>query len=106
MDAQTDTPIVTIFRNKLRPDAEDYPDELARMVAAVHEMPGFVESKVFTAEDGERATIITFASADAQRAWAEHPEHRVAQQRGRSEFYEFYRLQVCQLVRESSFDHE
>jgi heme-degrading monooxygenase HmoA len=98
-----DAPIVTIFRNRLRSDAEGYPDELARMVEAVHTMPGFLESKQFTADDGERVTIIMFESAATQRAWLEHPDHRVAQERGRQEFYEFYRLQVCSLVRESSF---
>ena len=41
---------------------------------------------------------------EAQRAWREHPLHRQAQERGRLEFYESYRLQVCELVRESLFD--
>ena len=98
-----DRPIVTIFRNRLRADPGGYADELARMVELVQTMPGFVESKTFTADDGERVTIITFESADGQRAWREHPLHRQAQERGRTEFYENYRLQVCELVRESVF---
>ena len=99
-----DTPVVTVFRNKLRPDADGYADELARMLNSVQLMPGFIESKTFTADDGERVTIIMFESLDQQRAWFEHPGHRTAQQRGRDEFYEFYRLQVCELVRESTFE--
>jgi heme-degrading monooxygenase HmoA len=99
-----DCPVVTVFRNKLRPDADGYNDELARMLDVVHRMPGFIESKTFTADDGERVTIIMFRSLEQQRAWFDHPGHRAAQQRGRDEFYEFYRLQVCQLVRESTFE--
>ena len=102
--AGMDRPIVTIFRSRLRPEPDGYADELARMVELVHQMPGFVESKQFTADDGERVTIITFESAEAQRAWREHPLHRKAQHRGRNEFYASYRLQVCELVRETDFE--
>ena len=35
--------------------------------------------------------------------WRNHPEHRVAQQRGRAEWYAEYRIQVCQLMWEHTF---
>jgi heme-degrading monooxygenase HmoA len=96
--------IVTVFRNRLDPDglAEYGPraqeiDDLART------MPGFVDAKTFTAADGERVTIATFADADSQRAWREHVEHRVAQQQGRERFYVEYSLQVCETVRARRF---
>jgi heme-degrading monooxygenase HmoA len=99
----SDGPIITIFRNRLRPDADGYADEAVRMVEAAKAMPGFIEVKTYTADDGERVTIVGFESEKTQRAWREHAEHRVAQKRGRAEFYSWYRLQVCQQLRETTF---
>jgi heme-degrading monooxygenase HmoA len=47
---------------------------------------------------------VAFESAEAQRAWAQHPEHRHAQKQGRERFYSEYHIQVCELVRESKFN--
>jgi heme-degrading monooxygenase HmoA len=66
-------------------------------------MPGFVSSKDFTADDGERVSIIEFDSAEALEAWRVQSDHWAAQQQGRHEYYEEYSLQVCDLVRQSTF---
>ena len=36
------------------------------------------------------------------RAWATQPEHVLVKQIGREKFYEDYRLQICEVVREST----
>ena len=70
--------VVTVFRNRLDPAASAaYADELAVVAVLARELPGFVETKLFVAADGERATVVTFADAVSHRAWAEHPRHRV-----------------------------
>ena len=54
--------IVTVFRNRLRPEASGgYAATSARMDALARAMPGHVDSKTFTAADGERVTVVTFA---------------------------------------------
>jgi heme-degrading monooxygenase HmoA len=96
--------IVTVFRSRLRPESlDEYGTWAARMSELARTMPGYVSHKSFTAEDGERVTIVEFESAEAQRAWALHAEHVQAKQRGRAAFYGEYKLQVCSVVRESSF---
>lgn len=96
--------IVTVFRSRLRPEMqEEYLRWVGRMNALAREMPGYVSHKGFVAEDGERVTIVEFESEAAQRAWAMHPEHVAAQQRGRHDFYQEYRIQVCQVHRDSAF---
>lgn len=96
--------IVTIFRSRLRPEAvEDYTRWATRMSELARAMPGYVSHTAFTAEDGERVTIVEFESEDTHRAWAMHPEHLQAQRKGRAEFYETFSLQVCQPLRESRF---
>ena len=96
--------IVTVFRNRLRPEArEEYQQWLARMRELAMSMPGYVSHKTFTADDGERVTIVEFASEEAQRAWATHREHVEAKKKGRASFYSEYRIQICTVQRDSAF---
>src|SRR4051812_24249209 len=90
--------VVTVFRNRLRPDADAYPDHAARIGALARTMPGYVEHKTFTAEDGERVTVVTFADRASHDGWRTHLEHRAAQRRGRDAFYETYSLQVADVT--------
>jgi heme-degrading monooxygenase HmoA len=105
MPPDSPPPIVTVFRSRLRPDAEahGYRELAVRMEARARAMPGFVDFKSFTADDGERVSIITFDSLDHLAAWRDDPEHRAAQQRGRTEFYEEYSVSVCEQRRNRVF---
>ena len=96
--------IVTIFRSRLGDRERDTYDVMAaRMYELATAMPGFVDAKFFTADDGERVTIVTFDSWEHHDAWKHHVEHVEAQRLGRSTFYDEFRLQVCELVRERTF---
>jgi heme-degrading monooxygenase HmoA len=97
--------IVTVFRSRLMPGLrDDYLAVVNRMVELAASMPGYISHKGFFADDGERVTIVEFESEAAQRAWRMHPEHREAQRKGRDVYYASYRLQVCEVKRESKFD--
>jgi heme-degrading monooxygenase HmoA len=96
--------IVTVFRSRLRDDAgESYSRTAEAMEERARAMPGFVDFKTFAAPDGERVSLITFASHAAHDAWRDDPAHRAAQRRGRGDWYEAYRIQVCELVAERTF---
>jgi heme-degrading monooxygenase HmoA len=73
------------------------------MQAAARSVPGFVDYKTFTAEDGERVSLVTFANLEAHRAWRSDPQHRRAQQQGRSEFYLEYSIQVGECTHASQW---
>ena len=63
--------IVTIFRSRLNPAAqEDYARWAARMGELAQQMPGYISHKGFVAEDGERVTIVEFESEQTQRVWS------------------------------------
>jgi heme-degrading monooxygenase HmoA len=64
-------------------------------------MPGFMEFKAFTANDGERVSVIVFDTLEHQAAWRDDPEHQSAQRRGRHEFYAEYSISVCEEYRTS-----
>ena len=95
--------VVTVFRSRLRADADGYPEHAARMSALAREMPGYVEHKVFTAEDGERVTVVTFADRPSHDAWGRHPEHLEAQRAGVRDYYEEYSISVGVVDRASGW---
>lgn len=95
---------VIVFRSRLRPGVEaEYNVRGAEMFALAETMPGYLGIKDFVAEDGERVAIAEFDTAENLRAWREHPDHRRAQEEGRSRWYSEYHIQVCTLERESRF---
>jgi heme-degrading monooxygenase HmoA len=91
--------MVTVFRSRLRPDAgESYEHTADDMEKYAREMPGFVDFKTFVAPDGERVSLVVFASREAHDAWRDDARHRAAQARGRADWYSEYSIQVCELV--------
>ncbi len=97
--------VLAVFRSRLRPEFDDEFQALAtRMLELARSMPGFISYKVFASDDGERASLIEFETAEQLRAWREHPEHREAQRLGRERFYTSYTLQVAEPGRESRFE--
>lgn len=96
--------VIIVFRSRIREGVEQ---ELAqvgqRMYELASSMPGFISYKDFVAEDGENVSIVEFESIETLAAWREHPEHKVAQQRGREAFFAEYHIQVCTPVRDYAF---
>jgi len=87
--------VVTVFRSRRRAGVADAYGPLADAVLeAARAQPGFVDFATFESADGERVSIITFASAEAHAAWRDDPGHRDAQRRGRDELYDGYSIQV------------
>ena len=80
--------IVTVFRSRVRKETlGEYVPLATRMSELATKMPGYLSHKGFVADDGERVTIVEFASEEAHRAWAQQVEHVAAQKKGRSTFY-------------------
>jgi len=93
--------IVTVFRSRLNPDfSDDYAEMSKRMSSLAQTMPGYISHKSFTAEDGERVTIVEFESMEGQLVWRNNAEHAEARVRGRTTFYDEYKVQVCEVLRE------
>ena len=96
--------ILTVFRSRLREEAqEDYLELAPKMSELARTMPGHLSHKTFTAEDGERVTLVEFADEAAQRDWSTQADHVAAKRRGRETFYAEYSIQVCTVLRESRF---
>jgi heme-degrading monooxygenase HmoA len=96
--------ILTVFRSRLNEGVlEEYDHHVAVTSALAEKMPGFLGHKMFTAEDGERVTLVEFDSMESQRAWSLSPEHKAAAIAGRRGFYKEYSIQICTVNRASRF---
>lgn len=100
--------IVVLFRSKLVPTAStDGYDEMAmEMDDLARTMAGFVDVKSFKAEDGERLTVVWWQDEETLRAWREQARHRVAQRTGRERWYEYYKMDVAEVIRTNNFDRK
>ena len=96
--------VVTVFRSRVRKETlGEYAPLATRMSELAMKMPGYIAHKGFVADDGERVTIVEFASEEAHRAWAQHAEHVEAKKKGRATFYAEYKIQICKVERENEF---
>jgi heme-degrading monooxygenase HmoA len=88
--------VVTVFRSRRRTGADEaYARLAAAMLDAARAVPGFVDFATFVGEDGDRVSLVTFATPEAHAAWRDDPAHRAAQRQGRDELYEWYSVQVA-----------
>jgi heme-degrading monooxygenase HmoA len=92
--------IVTVFRSRLNPDVgKEYTVMAVRMGELAKTMPGYISHKSFTAEDGERVTIVEFETMEGQLEWRRNAEHGEAMRLGRSTFYKEFRVQINTQIR-------
>lgn len=97
---------LVVFRNRKRADI-DYPAydaEADRMLELAQAQSGFLSFKSYTSEDGEVIALSEWQDEASARAWGRVAEHRVVQNRGRSEFYESYTLFACDAPRIHRFN--
>lgn len=99
--------IVILFRSKLTAAAgADYNQTSDRLEEYVKTLPGFHAVKSFTAEDGERLTVVWWKDKETLKAWRNDPTHREAQEMGRERWYEYYKMDVAEIYRESNFERK
>jgi heme-degrading monooxygenase HmoA len=97
--------MLILFRSKLNDgDADGYARMAEAMDAHARTFDGFVDAKSFVAEDGERLTVVWWRDEASLKVWATDARHRVAQQRGRERWYEYYKMDVAEIVRVSNFE--
>lgn len=96
--------LVILFRSRLTEAAgADYDAMDEELKAAARAAPGFVDVKSYMADDGERLTVVRWKDAETLRAWREYPRHREAQRTGRERWYQWYTIEVAEVVRDSAF---
>lgn len=104
MIAKTPKPpyYAVIFTN-LRTAVEDgYAETAARMVALAAEQDGFLGEE--SVRNGLGITISYWRDEEAIANWRKNAEHRIAQERGRAEWYSTFKTRVCKVERDYEFE--
>ena len=97
--------LVILFRSKLTDQAgEDYQAMNAELESLVRQNPGFIDVKSFKAEDGERLTVVWWRDEESLREWRQQVRHRFAQETGRKQWYQYYKMEVATIDRQSDFE--
>ncbi len=97
--------ILVAFRSRLRPEAtEAYAAMVQQIGPLAMQMPGYISHKAYTAADGERVTLVEYESEEAVKLWARDRQHAAAKKAGRGGFFSWYRVQICHVQSERSFD--
>jgi heme-degrading monooxygenase HmoA len=96
--------MVILFRSKLVDAPDGYTEMAEEMNALARTMPGFIDVKSFKAEDGERLTVVWWKNEETLRAWRENARHRLAQRLGRERWYQYYKLEVAEVVRTAAYE--
>jgi heme-degrading monooxygenase HmoA len=88
---------LVVFRNRKRADVDQaaYDAEAEAMERLAAAQPGYLGFKSYAADDGEVVALSEWADEAAARAWRQVAEHRAAQRRGRSDYYQEYTLFAC-----------
>ena len=96
--------IIVLFRSKLVDAPDGYAEMAQEMDDLARKMPGFVDVKSFKAEDGERLTVVWWQDEATLKGWREQVRHRVAQRLGREKWYQYYKLEVAEVIRANAFE--
>ena len=75
-----------------------YAETAQRMLQLASRQPGFLGFEA--ARQGIGITISYWQTLDAIKAWKANAEHLMAQQRGKDEWYKWYRVRICRVERE------
>jgi heme-degrading monooxygenase HmoA len=96
--------VVILFRSRLTSAAgADYVALDAELSELVKAQDGFLDVKSYSAADGERLTIVWWRDQESLAKWKALPRHAEAQRAGRQHWYQYYKMEVAEVVRESHF---
>ena len=88
-----------IFRAEIKQLDDQYVELASQMRTLAMEKYGCKEFTAVT--EGTQEIAISYWESEEQiRAWKQDAEHLVAQQYGREEWYQSYRVQVMKVIRE------
>ena len=95
--------IAVVFEVEMKPGRDqDYFDLATELKRELEKIDGFISVERFKSmsNDGKYVSLSFWRDEDAVARWREHTEHRVAQDRGKSEIFADFRIRVAQVVRD------
>ena len=98
---------VVVFTSQRAPvDGGGYEAMAARMEELARQQPGFLGVESVRDAEGVGITVSYWESLEAIRAWKANGEHLGAQAKGKSAWYQAYRLRICRVEREYGLERK
>jgi len=88
-----------IFRAEINEIDDSYITTAARMRKLAIKDYGCIEL-TSTTEGTQEITVSYWESLEDIKQWKENPEHKAAQELGRTKWYKWYKVQIVNIVRE------
>ncbi len=98
----TRPPYYAVIFTSQRTDMDDgYSQMSKKMEALAKRQPGYINME--NARDDVGITISYWESLEAIAQWKSNADHLFAQQKGISDWYEWYKVRICLVEREYEF---
>ena len=105
LDEHQQSCYAVIFTSERTPaEPDEYAATAERMVDLAREQPGFLGIESVRGSDGVGITVSYWRDIESIRAWKNVAEHQAAQQLGREKWYRNFKLRICRVENEYSFD--
>ena len=90
-----------IFTSILNSESDSYQEMAVKMEELARLQDGFIGFE--SARDEIGLSISYWSDLEAIKKWKAQIEHQKAQERGRSEWYSWYKVRICKVEREYEF---
>jgi len=101
--ATPEPPYYAVIFTSVRTGVDDgYGDMAEEMLQLAQQQPGYLGEE--SARNKIGITVSYWQSLEAIKAWKENERHRLAQQRGRSDWYQSNKTRICLVERDYSFE--
>lgn len=87
-----------IFTSTHSENTEGYHDMATKMETLAKQQNGFIS--IESARNNIGITVSYWESLDAIKNWKQQTDHLVAQQKGRADWYSWYKVRICKVERE------
>lgn len=97
-----DAPYYAVIFTSLRTEGDNgYSDMADEMNKLASEQPGYLG--IESAREGLGITVSYWDSLEAIKNWKANARHLSAQQQGRKQWYQEYKVRICKVERDYSF---
>jgi heme-degrading monooxygenase HmoA len=99
----TKTPYyAVIFTSTQKEDTEGYQEMSAKMENLAKQQDGFLG--IDSARENVGITVSYWRNLEAIKNWKQNSEHLLAQEKGRTQWYNWYNVRICKVEREYEFN--
>jgi len=92
-----------IFTSKQQEDDRGYSKMAEQMETLAKKQPGYIG--IESAKETIGITVSYWESLDAIKNWKENLAHLFAQEKGKSDWYSWYKVRICKVEREYEFNN-